>query len=147
MACQPPFKVFGQIAGGAVTRSWFALQTFCTNGLQIAVESRGERPQFRGRLFRGLLNHSKRMLAEEWWPAGEKIKQDCPKTINVRRRCDFASRPACLFKSDIAGRAENRQRLRKLAGSGPVAPANRRHNSKCASTRRCAASAVDARDK
>src|SRR5213594_5107000 len=103
MACQPPFKVFGQIAGGAVTRSWFALQTFCTNGLQIAIESRRERPQFRGGLFRGLLNHSKRMLAEEWWPAGEKMKQDCAKTVNVCRRCEWAGRPVCWFRTDTGG--------------------------------------------
>ena len=114
-ACEPAFKVFGQIAGGAITRVWFALQTFCANGFQIVVEPWRERAQFRRRLFGGLLNDSKRVLAQEWCPAGQKIKQDRAETVNVRRRCEFRSRSVCLFGRDITGCAKNRQCLRKIA--------------------------------
>ena len=114
-ACEPAFKVFGQIASGAITRVWFALQTFCANGFQIAIERWRERAQFRRGLLPGLLNHRKRVLAQEWWPAGEKIKQDRAETVNVRRRCEFRSRSVCLFGRDITGCAKNRHRVRKIA--------------------------------
>src|SRR5438552_17770174 len=114
-ACEPAFKVFGQIAGGAITSVWFALQTFCANGFQIAIERWRERAQFRRGLLPGLLNHRKRVLAQEWWLDGEKIKQDRGETVNVRRRRAFRRRSVCLFGSDIAGRARNLHRVRKMA--------------------------------
>ena len=108
-------KIFGQIAGGAITRAGFALQTFRTDGFQIAVERWRERAQFRRRFFGGLLDDSKRVLAQEWRPAGQEIKQDRAETVNVCRRCEFRGRSLRLFGRDIAGRSENRQRVRKLA--------------------------------
>src|SRR5207247_5399077 len=109
------FKVFGLIAGGAITRLWFALQRFCTNGFQIAVERWGERAQFRRRPFGGLLNDSKRVLAQEWRPAGEKIEQDRAETVNVRRRCEVWSRSLCLLGCNVTGCAKNRQRACEIA--------------------------------
>src|SRR4029453_12354912 len=76
--CQPAFKVFGQIAGRAITRVRFALHTFCANHFQIAVERWHKRAQFRRRLFSGLLNNSYPVLPPVWPPAPHKIQTKSP---------------------------------------------------------------------
>src|SRR5206468_1096724 len=106
-ACEPAFKVFGQVTSRAITRTWFALQTFCTNGFQIAVERWGKRAQFRRGFFGGLLDNSKRVLAQEWRPAGEKFEQDRAQTVNVGRRGQIGSRSPGLLRRNVTGRAEN----------------------------------------
>src|SRR6185369_5094752 len=88
---------------------------FCANCFQIAIEFWRERAQLRRRLCRSLLNNSKRVLAQKWWPAGEKVKQDRAETVNVRRWCELRSRSVCLFGRDIPGCAKNRERVRKVA--------------------------------
>src|SRR6266487_3941108 len=68
-AFEPKFKVLGQIAGGVITRAWFAFQTFCTNCFQIAIERWRQGAQFRRGLLGGLVDHRQRVLAQKWGPA------------------------------------------------------------------------------
>ena len=89
-AFEPAFEVFGQIAGGAITRARFALQTFRADRFQIAVQRWHKRAQFRRRLFARLLDHRQRVLAQKWRTTGQKIEQDRAQTVDIRRRRKFA---------------------------------------------------------
>src|SRR5581483_420086 len=107
--CQPAFKVFGQIAGRVITRARFAVQTFCANRFQIAVELWRESTQLGRWLFSGLLNSSKDVLTQKWWPARQEIEQNRPETINICARFQTCRWPLCLFRRNITRCAKHRQ--------------------------------------
>src|SRR5205823_1798389 len=116
-AFQPAFEIDSQIACRAVARLRFALQTTRADCLQVAIERRYYRAQFRRRFFAGLLNHGQSVFAQERRTSGEQIKQQCSETINVGSWSKLGCRSFGLLRRDVTRRAEDCESAREI-GTG-----------------------------
>src|SRR5262249_29439793 len=67
----PAFELRGQLACSTISRLSLALQTTRVDRLQISIECRCKRAQFRCRVFAGLLNYRQRVFAQERRAPGE----------------------------------------------------------------------------
>ena len=114
-AFEPALEVFGQVAGGLITRFRFAFQTARADCFQIAIQRRRECAKFGRRLLGGLLNDGKRVLSQKRRPASEQIEQNRAETVNISSGCETRRRSARLFGRNVTGCAENRERARKIA--------------------------------
>src|SRR5947199_2274820 len=101
----------------AIARLRLALQTACADCLQVAIERRYERAQFRRRFFAGLLNHSQSVFAQKRRTPGEQIEQNCSETVNVCRPSKLGCRSFGLLGCDVTRRTEDCECAREI-GTG-----------------------------
>ena len=61
----------------------FALQTFSTNGFQVAIEFGRKRPQFRRRFVTGLFDDRQHVSTDERRPTCEQVKKNGADAVDI----------------------------------------------------------------